>query len=72
MSLLRQQPALREQIAQRASDGFESFALVGVLFGYNVVEYEMPVVFVEVFPVGEPQRSIFVLLQLYSESKRWT
>src|SRR5262249_23691842 len=52
--LLRQQPALGEQVAQRASDCFEPLALISILLRNNVIEYEVPVVFVEVGSIGEP------------------
>ena len=44
MGLLGQQPALGEQIAQRAGDGLEALALAGVFHGDDMVEDQMPIV----------------------------
>ena len=44
--LLGQQPALGEQIAQRAGDRLEALALAGVLHGDDMVEDQVPVVVV--------------------------
>ncbi len=60
--LLRQQPALRQQIAQRTRDGFETLALVGVLQQDGVVEHDMAIVEFGI-PVGEAERTTFVLFQ---------
>jgi hypothetical protein len=43
VALLREQPALREQIPQRASYGFEAFALAGILQRHDVVANQVPV-----------------------------
>ena len=60
LGLLGQQPALGQHVAQRARDGLEALALIGVLGAHHVVEDQMAVV---VVLAAQPHRSDLVLLQ---------
>ena len=64
VGFLGQQPALGEQIAQRAGDRLEALALAGVLHGDDMIEDQVPVVVVAVRLVGEAELATVVLLQL--------
>src|SRR5262245_65764159 len=63
MSLAGQQPALREQVAERARDGLEALALAGVFPRDGMIEDQMPIVVVGVPGARELEAAHLVLFQ---------
>ena len=60
LRLLGQQPALAQDVAQRARHGLEALALIGILEAHHVVEDQVAVV---VVLAAQPHRADLVLLQ---------